>query len=192
MWPETLLGPSGFGHGLSSNRPPARVHLRLDEDPPAPNTTRLARPRRTHRQHRHQLSHDPPLHAQHAPALVHRLKEIVNFVRGLGRDVAVVESRIHVITGADSVMIATAAETNPTVFSPDPLTDLEDTIVLPYLRLVRAATRSLLTVYSANIWIITARRPSSVSSNSRATTPPTRRCGTRSSRLRVTPTSTCS
>ena len=34
-------------------------------------------------------------------------------------------------------MIATAAEANPTVFSPHPLTDLEDTFILPYLRLVR-------------------------------------------------------
>eukprot|EP00914_Ancora_sagittata_P018006 GHVO01035544.1.p1 GENE.GHVO01035544.1~~GHVO01035544.1.p1 ORF type:complete len:248 (+),score=14.26 GHVO01035544.1:3-746(+) len=63
-------------------------------------------------------------------ALVARLKEIVDFVRGLGRDVAVIENgdcvgyedarRIIALTGADSVMIATAAETNPTVFSPTP------------------------------------------------------------------------
>ncbi|KAF8259476.1 hypothetical protein EI94DRAFT_1773923 [Lactarius quietus] len=65
-------------------------------------------------------------------ALVHRLKEIVDFVKGLGRDVAVIENgdcvgfedarRIRALTGADSVMIATAAEANPTVFSPHPLT----------------------------------------------------------------------
>jgi tRNA-dihydrouridine synthase 2 len=52
-------------------------------------------------------------------ALVHRPKEIVDFVTGLGRDVAIIENgdyvgfedahRIHAITGADSVMIATAA-----------------------------------------------------------------------------------
>jgi tRNA-dihydrouridine synthase 2 len=81
-------------------------------------------------------------------ALVHRLKEIVDFVKGLGRDVAVIENgdcvgfedarRIRAITGADSVMIATAAEANPTIFSPHPLTDLDDTFILPYLRLVRA------------------------------------------------------
>ncbi|KAH9984062.1 hypothetical protein BJV74DRAFT_878791 [Russula compacta] len=80
-------------------------------------------------------------------ALVHRLKEIVDFVKGLGRDVAVIENgdcvgfedarRIRAITGADSVMIATAAEANPTVFSPTPLTSLEDTFILPYLRLCK-------------------------------------------------------
>ncbi|KAH9019096.1 hypothetical protein EDB84DRAFT_1275961 [Lactarius hengduanensis] len=80
-------------------------------------------------------------------ALVHRLKEIVDFVKGLGRDVAVIENgdcvgyedarRIRAITGADSVMIATAAEANPTVFSPHPLTNLEDTFILPYLRLCK-------------------------------------------------------
>jgi tRNA-dihydrouridine synthase 2 len=81
-------------------------------------------------------------------ALIHRLKEIVDFIKGLGRDVAVIENgdcvgfedarRIRAITGADSVMIATAAEANPTVFSPTPLTNLEDTFILPYLRLVCA------------------------------------------------------
>jgi tRNA-dihydrouridine synthase 2 len=81
-------------------------------------------------------------------ALIHRLKEIVDHVRSLGRDVAVIENgdcvgfedarRIRAITGADSVMIATAAEANPTVFSPIPLANLEDTFILPYLRLVRA------------------------------------------------------
>ncbi|KAF8257087.1 hypothetical protein EI94DRAFT_1836109 [Lactarius quietus] len=60
------------------------------------------------------------------------------------RDVAVIENgdcvgfedarRIRALTGADSVMIATAAEANPTVFSPHPLTNLEDTFILPYLR----------------------------------------------------------
>ncbi|KAF8257125.1 hypothetical protein EI94DRAFT_1760534 [Lactarius quietus] len=64
-------------------------------------------------------------------ALVHRLKEIVDFVKGLGRDVAVIEN------GDYSVMIATAAEANPTVFSPHPLTNLEDTFILPYLRLCK-------------------------------------------------------
>jgi tRNA-dihydrouridine synthase 2 len=81
-------------------------------------------------------------------SLVHRLKEIVDFVKGLGRDVAIIRNgdcvgfedarRIRAITGADSVMIATASEANPTVFSPHPLGDLEDTFILPYLRLVRA------------------------------------------------------
>ena len=112
-------------------------------------------------------------------ALVHRLKEIVDFVKGLGRDVAVIENgdcvgfedarRIRAITGADSVMIATAAEANPTVFSPHPLTDLEDTFILPYLRLVRYIPLDFHTRLtgriSANIWIITGCRPSSVSPN---------------------------
>lgn len=82
-------------------------------------------------------------------ALIPRLKEIVDFVRGLGRDVAIIENgdcvgfedarRIRAITGADSVMIATAAEANPSVFSPTPLTNLEDNFILPYLRLVRVS-----------------------------------------------------
>ena len=76
--------------------------------------------------------------------LVHRLKEIVDFVKDLGRDVAVVENgdwvgledarRIRAISCADFVMIAMAAEANPTVFR---LTRLP-TFVVPYLRLVRA------------------------------------------------------
>ncbi|KAN0136038.1 hypothetical protein V8E53_006199 [Lactarius tabidus] len=80
-------------------------------------------------------------------ALVHRLKEIVDFVKGLGRDVAIIGNgdcvgfedarRIRAITGADSVMIATAAEANPAVLSPHPLTDLEDTFILPFLRLCK-------------------------------------------------------
>ena len=112
-------------------------------------------------------------------ALVHRLKEIVDFVKSLGRDVAVIENgdcvgfedarRIRAITGADSVMIATAAEANPTVFSPHPLTDLEDTFILPYLRLVRYIPLDFHTRLtgriSANIWTITGCRPNSVSPN---------------------------
>ncbi|KAI0294696.1 hypothetical protein B0F90DRAFT_1670397 [Multifurca ochricompacta] len=80
-------------------------------------------------------------------ALIHRLKEVVDFVKGFGGDVAVIENgdcvgfedarRIRSITGADSVMIATAAEANPTVFSPTPLTNLEETFILPYLRLCK-------------------------------------------------------
>jgi tRNA-dihydrouridine synthase 2 len=79
-------------------------------------------------------------------ALISRLKEIVDFIRGLDCDVAIIENgdcegfenarQIRAITGADSVMIATAAEANPTVFSPTPLMSLEDTFILPYLRLV--------------------------------------------------------
>lgn len=99
-------------------------------------------------------------------AVPERLREIVDFVRGLGRDVAVIENgdclsyedgrRIRDLTGmfsclqsvcflgthactlagADSVMIATAAESNPSVFSPTPLTDLPQTLLPPYIRVV--------------------------------------------------------
>ncbi len=85
-------------------------------------------------------------------ALITRLKEIVDFIQGLSCDVAIIENgdcagfedarRIRAITGADSIMIATAAEANPTVFSPSPLTSLEDSFILPYLRLVRPPARS--------------------------------------------------
>ncbi|GJE89711.1 tRNA-dihydrouridine synthase family protein [Phanerochaete sordida] len=78
-------------------------------------------------------------------ARVERLEEIVRFVRSLGRDVAVIENgdcegyedakRIRKLTGADSCMIATAAEANPTVFSPRPLVDLETTFIPQYVRL---------------------------------------------------------
>jgi tRNA-dihydrouridine synthase 2 len=40
------------------------------------------------------------------------------------------------IQGAHSVMIATAAEANPSCFSTTPLVDLEETLVPTYLRLV--------------------------------------------------------
>ncbi|KAH8094636.1 hypothetical protein BXZ70DRAFT_1033900, partial [Cristinia sonorae] len=81
-------------------------------------------------------------------AVPERLREIVDFVRGLGKDVAVIENgdclgwedakRIRELTaGADSVMIATAAESNPTVFSPSPLTDLPQTLLPPYIRLCK-------------------------------------------------------
>ncbi|KAI0315330.1 hypothetical protein OF83DRAFT_1027875, partial [Amylostereum chailletii] len=80
-------------------------------------------------------------------ARTERLKDIVDFVRGLGKDVAVVQNgdcigyddarRIRSMTGADSVMIATAAESNPTIFSSTPLTDLEETFIPPYVRLAK-------------------------------------------------------
>ncbi|KAI0053475.1 FMN-linked oxidoreductase [Auriscalpium vulgare] len=86
-------------------------------------------------------------------ALQHRMKEIVDFVKGLGKDVAIVENgdcvgyedarRIRAVTGADSVMIATAAEANPTIFSQTPLADLDTTFVPSYIRLCR---------YLSNYW----------------------------------------
>lgn len=95
-------------------------------------------------------------------ALVERLREIVEFVHELGLDVAIVENgdctgradaqRVRELTGmfncttlvryslihcsgADSVMIATAAESNPSCFSLTPLQDVESTLVPSYLRL---------------------------------------------------------
>ncbi|CCL98544.1 uncharacterized protein FIBRA_00544 [Fibroporia radiculosa] len=81
------------------------------------------------------------------PALIGRLREIVDFVEGMGRGIAVLENgdcegyhdalRIRKTTGAHSVMIATAAESNPTCFSPTPLTDLETTFIPNYIRLCK-------------------------------------------------------
>lgn len=97
-------------------------------------------------------------------ALVERLREIVEFVHELGLDVAIVQNgdctgredaqRVREITGAsdcgifathllmhcsgaDSVMIATAAESNPSCFSLTPLQDVESTLVPSYLRLCK-------------------------------------------------------
>ncbi|PAV22671.1 FMN-linked oxidoreductase [Pyrrhoderma noxium] len=80
-------------------------------------------------------------------ALIDRMREIVEFVEGMGKDVAVIENgdcvdradaiRIRNITGAHSCMIATAAESNPTCFSPEPLSDLIKTFVPNYVRLGR-------------------------------------------------------
>ncbi|KAJ7644415.1 hypothetical protein FB45DRAFT_897850 [Roridomyces roridus] len=80
-------------------------------------------------------------------ALVERLREIVDFVHGMGKGIAVIENgdctgaedakRIRDITGADSVMIARAAEANPTCFSANPLDDVEKTFTPAYLRVAR-------------------------------------------------------
>jgi len=80
-------------------------------------------------------------------ALIERLREIVRFVEGIGKGVAVVENgdctgwedakRVREITGAHSVMIATAAESNPSVFSCTPLVDIEQTLVPAYCRLCK-------------------------------------------------------
>lgn len=80
-------------------------------------------------------------------ALIQRLKEIVDFVEGLGKGIAVIENgdcfgaedakRVRAVTGAHSVMIARAAESNPSCFSNTPLTDVEVTLVPDYLRLSR-------------------------------------------------------
>ncbi|CAK5280789.1 unnamed protein product [Mycena citricolor] len=80
-------------------------------------------------------------------AMIDRLKEIVDFVAGMGKGVAVIENgdctsaedakRIREITGAHSVMIARGAESNPTCFDSKPLCDLESTFVPAYLRVAR-------------------------------------------------------
>lgn len=98
-------------------------------------------------------------------ALVERLREIVEFVQGLGLDVAIIQNgdctgredakRIRDFTGefnrggyttayvlmhrsgADSVMIATAAESNPSCFSATPLRDVESTLSPSYVRLCK-------------------------------------------------------
>ncbi|KAH8119724.1 FMN-linked oxidoreductase [Phellopilus nigrolimitatus] len=78
-------------------------------------------------------------------ALIGRLREVVEFVEKMGKGVAVIENgdcvsredaiRIRDITGAHSCMIATAAESNPTCFSPTPLTDLAKTFSPKYIQL---------------------------------------------------------
>lgn len=79
-------------------------------------------------------------------AVIERLREIVDFVAGMGKGIAVVENgdclgwedakRVRAVTGAHSVMIARGAEANPSCFSPEPLKDVETTLVPAYLRLV--------------------------------------------------------
>lgn len=96
-------------------------------------------------------------------ALIERLKEIVEFVERTRPEVAVIENgdclsvedslRVKRITGvsvshrpaeqyiepqagAHSVMIATAAESNPSCFSKTPLVDVETTLIPSYIRLV--------------------------------------------------------
>ncbi|PFH49058.1 hypothetical protein AMATHDRAFT_76421 [Amanita thiersii Skay4041] len=90
------------------------------------------------------------------PALIERLREIVDFVEGMGKGVAVVENgdctgwedarRVREATGAHSIMIARGAESNPTCFSETPLQDLERVLWPSYLRLAR---------YLDNYWGLT-------------------------------------
>jgi tRNA-dihydrouridine synthase 2 len=80
-------------------------------------------------------------------ALVERLRAIVDFVAAKGKGIAVIENgdclgwedakRVRSVTGAHSVMIARAAESNPSCFSADPLKDVERNLWPAYLRLVR-------------------------------------------------------
>ena len=81
-------------------------------------------------------------------AVIGRLREIVDFVEGMGRGIAVIENgdckdwedakRVRAVTGAHSVMIARGAESNPSCFSPEPLKDVERTLIPAYLRMVGA------------------------------------------------------
>jgi len=89
-------------------------------------------------------------------AVIERLGEIVKFVEGLGKGIAVVENgdclgwedakRVRKITGAHSVMIARGGEANPTCFSDTPLVDLDKTLIPSYLRLAK---------YLDNHWSLT-------------------------------------
>jgi len=81
-------------------------------------------------------------------AVIERLREIVEFVESMGKGIAVIENgdckdwedakRVRETTGAHSVMIARGAESNPSCFSPEPLKDVETTLIPTYLRLVFA------------------------------------------------------
>ncbi|KAF9524096.1 tRNA-dihydrouridine synthase 2 [Crepidotus variabilis] len=80
-------------------------------------------------------------------AKIEKLREIVDFVRGLGKGIAVIENgdctgwedaeRVRKTTGADSVMIARGAESNPSCFSTEPLTDVERNLWPAYLRVAK-------------------------------------------------------
>jgi len=80
-------------------------------------------------------------------AMIERLREIVKFVEKMGKGVAVIENgdclgcedvkRVREVTGAHSVMIATAAEANPSCFSSTPLVDIHRTLIPTYLRVAR-------------------------------------------------------
>ena len=87
---------------------------------------------------------------------------------------------VHVtrhLAGAHSVMIATAAEANPTCFSPTPLKDLELTFVPAYIRLVsplplfRASVRQLTCSFDrASTWTTIGPPPSFARPSSREST----------------------
>lgn len=80
-------------------------------------------------------------------ATIERLREIVEFVEGMGKGIAVIENgdcqswedakRVRRVTGACSVMIARGAESNPSCFDETPLEDVEETLMPAYFRLVR-------------------------------------------------------
>lgn len=68
-------------------------------------------------------------------------------------------------------MIATAAETNPSCFSPTPLVDVHRTLIPTYLRIVSIAFMPLLRLptdhsCSQGTWVTTGQTPNSVASSS--------------------------
>ncbi|KIK71575.1 hypothetical protein GYMLUDRAFT_33777 [Collybiopsis luxurians FD-317 M1] len=90
-------------------------------------------------------------------AMIERLQEIVELVNvKMGKDIAVLENgdclgaedaiRVRRATSASSVMIARAAEANPSCFSTTPLVDIHETLVPAYLRLSK---------YLDNHWSLT-------------------------------------
>jgi len=85
-------------------------------------------------------------------AIPERMKEVVDLVKSMDADVAVLANgdclsmddarRLRETTGADGAMIATAAESNPSCFRSEADGGLADadTIIIPdFLRLVRAS-----------------------------------------------------
>ncbi|KAF8320897.1 FMN-linked oxidoreductase, partial [Clavulina sp. PMI_390] len=80
-------------------------------------------------------------------ALIHRLREIVECVEEMGLGIPVIANgdclsrddavRLRDVTGAHSVMIATAAEKNLSCFAPGPLVDAESVLAPAYISLAR-------------------------------------------------------
>lgn len=97
------------------------------------------------------------------PAVIERLREIVDFVDKMGKGIAVTENgdcegwedskRVRKVTGASSVMIARGAESNPSCFSETPLVDVEKTLMPAYLRLVRLFAQLATCVYLTTLTV---------------------------------------
>ncbi|KAI9428575.1 hypothetical protein H4582DRAFT_637735 [Lactarius indigo] len=71
---------------------PLHHHLRRHEDPPASDATRHARPHGVHRRQEYQLPRNLLSYAQRTPALVRHLEEAVDFVKGLERNLTLIEN----------------------------------------------------------------------------------------------------
>ncbi|KAH7098752.1 FMN-linked oxidoreductase [Auriculariales sp. MPI-PUGE-AT-0066] len=85
---------------------------------------------------------------KHERALPHRLKDIVDAVKALpGGGIPIIANgdcegfgdamRLRELTGADSVMVATAAENNPSCFNREPVLDIERNLMPGYIRMAR-------------------------------------------------------